>query len=423
MRILFMHPNIPGQYKHLCKAFADDPANQVVFLSKPRPEINIPGVVKVEYAVPREPSQYTHRYLTGTERGVLQGQEAWRVCVKLRDEEGFTPDVVCAHPGWGDALFIKDVYPNAKVLSFFEFYYRSHGSDVGFENPCTEDDKARIRIKNILNILSLENADWGVSPTHWQMVQHPVEFQSKLSVIHDGIDTDVVAPNPEALVNFKEGISFRRGSPVITYIARNFEHYRGFPTFMRAAKLIQEARKDVHIIAVGADDVSYGKKPTSGTTFRHELIKETGVDLSRLHFVGTLPYNDMLNIMRVSAAHIYLTYPFVLSWSMLEAMSCECLMVASKTPPVEEVITDGVNGLLVDFFSPEQLAEKLLYAVDHQAELEPLRNAARKTVVDRYDLKKLLPLQMSLITDLGKGLVPPPTAELIKKIGQREDAR
>lgn len=416
MRILFMHPNIPGQYKHLCRAFAQDPANQVVFLSKPRPEIQIPGVTKVEYAVPREPSQYTHRYLTGTERGVLQGQETWRVCKKLRDEEGFIPDVVCAHPGWGDALYIKDVYPNTKLLSFFEFYYRSQGSDVGFEFPCTEDDKARVRTKNILNIMSLENADWGLSPTHWQMVQHPVEFQHKLSVLHDGIDTGIAAPNPECHVTLKNGEVLRRGSPVITYIARNFEHYRGFFTFMRAAKIIQQERKDVHIIAVGADDVSYGRKPAAGTTFRRQLIEETKVDLNRLHFAGTLPYHDMLNVMRISAAHIYLTYPFVLSWSMLEAMACECLLVGSKTAPVEEVITDNVNGLLVDFFSPEKLAEKLLYALDHQKDLEEIRKNARKTVVDRYDLKKLLPLHMSLVTDIARGEIPPPTAQRIKEL-------
>lgn len=410
-----MHPNIPGQYKHLCRVLAEDPKNQVVFLSKPRAEISIPGVIKAEYVVPREPSTYTHRYLTGTERGILQGQETWRVCTRLRDEEGFTPDVICAHPGWGDALFVKDVYPNSKLLNFFEFYYRSKGSDVGFENPCTEDDKARIRVKNILNLMSLETTDWGISPTHWQMIQHPSEFQHKLSVIHDGIDTDIACPADDPFVRIKDN-EFRQGMPVITYVTRNFEHYRGFPTFMRAAKLIQEARPDIHIIAVGADDVSYGRKPAAGTTFRRQMLEELKPDLSRLHFVGTLPYNDMLNVMRVSAAHIYLTYPFVLSWSMMEAMACECLLVASKTPPVEEVIKDGVNGLLVDFFSPEQLAEKLIYAVDHQKELAHIRKNARKTVVDRYDLKKLLPLHVGLVTDLARGDIPPPTAQKIKEL-------
>lgn len=410
MKILFLHPNIPGQYKHLCRAFAKDPNNQVVFVCKKKEGLEIEGVIKVEYEVPRPPSQYTHRYIVGTERAVLQGQEVWRVCKALRDLEGFVPDVVCAHPGWGDALYIKDIFPTTKLLSFFEFYYHAVGVDVGFEHPTTEDDKARVRTKNIINLLSLENTDWGISPTRWQYQQHPSEFLHKLSVLHDGIDTNIAIPNPHAGVKLPNGLSFKKGDPVITYVARNFEHYRGFPTFMRAAKIIQQERPDIHIIAVGADDVSYGRRPPEGSSWRKIMMEETKLDLSRIHFVGTVTYEALLKIMQVSSAHIYLTYPFVLSWSMIEAMSCECLMIASKTPPVEEVITHEKNGLLVDFFSPEELARTLIYAVDNQRELEPLRKAARQTAVSRYDINTLLPLHMNLITDLGRGLVPPPTA-------------
>ena len=141
MNILFIHPNMPGQYKHLCRVLAEDENNTVVFITKPK-SVEIPNVHKVEYHIRREVSVSTHHYMTGAERAVIQGQEVWRVCRKLRDEEGFVPDVVCTHPGWGDALYIKDVYPNTKVLSFFEFYYHSHGADVNFdpEFPSGIDD-------------------------------------------------------------------------------------------------------------------------------------------------------------------------------------------------------------------------------------------------------------------------------------------
>ncbi len=418
MKILFLHPNMPGQYKHLCLAFARNPENQVVFITKPK-KIEIPGVYKVEYDTPRETSLLVHRYLLGTEKAVLQGQEVWRVCRKLKQEEGFVPDIICAHPGWGDALYVKDIYPDTPLLSFFEFYYRSSGSDVGFDlenSPVREDDIARVRTKNVTNLLSLEAADWGISPTHWQFEQHPPEFRNKISVLHDGVDTDIARPNHDVVINTKEGETVKYGDEVVTYIARNFEPYRGFPTFMKAAKILLDERPNLKIVAVGADDVSYGRPAPRGTTYRRMYLDKVKPDLSRLYFTGILPYAQLLQLLQVSAAHIYLTYPFVLSWSMLEAMSCEALVIGSKTAPVEEVIEDGVNGLLVDFFSPEDLAARVIEALEHKEQMQEIRKAARRTVEDRFALSKLLPLHMGLITDIADRKNPPPTAAKIERL-------
>lgn len=411
MKILFLHPNIPGQYKNLCMALGRDPNHQLVFVSRARPDVNIPGVTKIEYKPARAPSPYTHRYLVGAERAVLQGQEVWRACKKLK-EEGFTPDVICAHPGWGDAMYVKDIYRDTPLLSFFEFYYHSTGSDVGFDpaNPTTDDDRARVRTKNITNLLSLESADWGITPTHWQHKQQPPEFQHKITVLHDGINTELAQPNPRAQVNV-QNVSLTQSDEVVTYIARNFEPYRGFPTFMRAAKRLLESRPNLHIIAVGADGVSYGRQRTDNTTYRKQYMQEVGLEKysDRLHFVGMLPYDSLLRVMQISSAHIYLTYPFVLSWSMLEAMACGCVMIGSRTPPVEEVITHGVNGLLADFFSPESVAGAVTEALTRKDDMRALRTAARQTVLDRYDIRKLLPLHVSLIADVASRRLPPPT--------------
>ncbi len=420
MKILFMHPNMPGQFKYLCRAMAEDKANQVVFVTKPK-NVDIPGVQKVEYQLARDASPSVHRYLVGSERAILNGQETWRVCKQLRDTQGFIPDVIVAHPGWGDALFMKDLFPDTPLMNFFEFYYHSKNADVAFdpEMPITEDDKARVRVKNFVNMMSLESADWGITPTHWQLKQYPKEFHSKISVIHDGVNTDGVRANPDRTVTLKHnGQTLTVGDEVVTYIVRNFEHYRGFPTFMRAAEIILKQRPNCHIIAVGADGVSYGRKPPTNTTFRQLLMKEVSLDLNRIHFPGLLPYADFLKILQISSAHIYLTYPFVLSWSMLEAMSAECLVVGSNTPPVMEVIRHGENGLIADFFSPEDVAQKVISVLDHKDRMRDLRKAARQTVVDRYDLKKLLPLHMSLISDLAEGRLPPPAAKRIEQLYQ-----
>ncbi len=418
MKILFIHPNMPGQYKHHCRVLAADKNNQVVFITKPK-SLEIPNVHKVEYKMPRDAVATTHRYLIGTERAVLQGQEVWRVCKALKEREGFVPDVICAHPGWGDALFIKDIYPDSALLNFFEFYYQSHGSDVNFDkeySPASLDDEARVRIKNITNILSLESADWGISPTFWQKSVHPIEFQSKISVLHDGIDTEYCHPDAQAEIVLPSGKVFRAGDKVVTYIARNFEPYRGFPTFMRAAELLLKERSDVHIIAVGADEVSYGRKLGKGNTWREEMLKTVKLDMERVHFTGVLSYAQLIKLFQISAAHIYLTYPFVLSWSMLESMASGVAMIASSTSPVLEVIEHGKNGLLVDFFSPQDLVEKICSVLDHPDGMQEMRNQARKTVQNRYDLQKLMPLHVALIGDLAEKRLPPPTNAKIEQL-------
>lgn len=421
MKILFIHQNMPGQYKHLCRVFAEDPNNTVVFITKPK-SIEISGVHKVEYKTRREPTSGIHHYIIGLERAIIQGQEVWRACRKLRDEEGFVPDIVVAHPGWGDTLYIKDVYPDTPLLSFFEFYYHSQGVDVNFDPsfPSGVDDDARVRTKNIVNLLNLECADWGISPTFWQHSLHPVEFQNRISVLHDGVDTDYCAPDENTTIELASGLHVGRKDEIVTYIARNFEPYRGFPTFMRAAEIILKERPNCKIVAVGADEVSYGRKLPKGQTWRHIMMDQVKLDKDRIFFTGNVSYSNLINLFRVSSAHIYLTYPFVLSWSMLEAMSTGVALVGSRTAPVEEVIRDGENGLLADFFSPEDVAAKVMQILDHKDKMQEMRNNARQTVVDKFAIKKLLPLHVDLVKDIAARKFPPPTHEKIINLYDKE---
>lgn len=401
MKILFIHPHMPGQYRNLCRLAAANKKNTVVFLTAPT-KVQIPGVRKAELLIERKQSR-PHRYLIGADSAVWRGQAAWRACREL-EAKGFKPDIVVGHPGWGDCLYVKDLWPNVPLLSFFEFYYHASGADSGFdpENPNNDDDVARIRTKNIVNLLNLEAADWGISPTRWQLGLHPQEFQYKITLLHDGIDTDTCHPDPTAEVTLPNGKTFRAGDEVVTYIARNFEPYRGLPTFMQAAERILKERPNTHIIAVGSDGVSYGQRLPKGQTHLSQWKEKVDLDYERIHFTGSLDYDILVRIMQVSAAHIYLTYPFVLSWSSMEAMATGCLMIGSDTAPVREVITDGENGLLVDFFSPEQLAERVSYALDNQEKLKPMRQKARQDMLDKYALNKLLPLHMKLVKHVAR---------------------
>jgi glycosyltransferase involved in cell wall biosynthesis len=407
---------MPGQYKHLARAFGAEGGHRIFFVTKHK-AASIAGVTRITYAMNKpEKPPVPHRYLTSATSAVMQGQQVWRVCEQLQRKENFTPDVIICHPGWGDALLMKELFPRAKILSFFEFYYRATGADVDFESPATADDMARVRMKNVTNLLSLEQADWGICPTVWQWSVHPPEFRAKLSVLHDGVDVGVCVPDAAAEYTLPSGKTFRAGDEVVTYIARNFEPYRGFPTFMKAAEILLRTRPNLHIIAVGADEVSYGRKAADGKTYRQIWREQVTLDDSRIHFIGTLPYDDLLRVFQVSAAHLYLTYPFVLSWSMLEAMACGVALVASDTKPVREVVQHGVNGLLADFHSAEDVAAKISQLLDDPTRNRALRAAARQTVVERFDLAKLLPLHMQLVRELAAGHIPPPVAKEIETI-------
>ena len=395
-----MHSNFPAQFRHLAMALSQDRDNRVIF-GTARQEGEIPGVYKVIYTQSRKPRKETHHYIKPLEDAVLQGQAVYRVLDKLK-KDGFVPDVVYGHSGWGPTLFVKDVFPQATLLCYFEWFYRSQGSDVDFDphEPLTPDDKLRIRIKNTPIFTDLYSCDAGLCPTLWQMQQFPPEYQKKIHVLHDGIDTNYFFPKPgEKLVLPSIHLDLSEAKEIVTYVSRGMEPYRGFPQFMEAVSLLQKRRKRCHFVVVGEDRVAYGRRLPHGKTFKRLMLEKFDFDLSRLHFTGRLPYSQYLQVLRASSAHVYLTRPFVLSWSMLEAMSAGCLVIASNTPPVTEIIQDGVNGILVDFFSTQEIANRVEEALDSPDQMASIRVKARETILEKYDLAKLLPKHLDWIKD------------------------
>ena len=405
MNILFVHQNFPGQYKHLAPALSAR-GHRVVALGIG--DRKIQGVEYFHYRPKRGTSKSTHPWVTDFEAKVIRAEASANACTELK-RRGFSPDVICVHPGWGEALLLREVWPDASQLHFVEFFYGSIGRDVGFdpEFPSPEfSGNCRLRIKNTNNLLNLFDMDRGISPTHWQRSTVPAQFREKIEVIHDGVDTDRLRPDASAVLQATndrgETIRFTKADRVITFINRNLEPSRGYHQFMRAIPLIQKLDSEVQIVIIGGEGVSYGAAPESGSwkTKYFDEVKDS-VDLTRIHFLGKVPYDQFVSAMQISSAHIYLTYPFVLSWSMLEAMSLGAPVVGSRTPPVEEVIEDGVNGRLVDFFNSEEIARVAL-EVASEPSVE-LSKRARQTVIDRYDLNSnCLPRQIELIENLVK---------------------
>lgn len=407
VRILFVHQNMPAQYAHLAGHYAAVPGNEVVFLTR-RKGVEIPGVRTVRYDLARAARTDGHHYVKFLDEHLLYGQAAVRETLALK-KQGFRPDIICAHSGWGEALFLKDVFPDVPLLIYAEFYYRGRGSDVGFATPSGPDFDlvCRSRTRNAHLLLSLEAADWAVTPTVWQWQQQPAAYRPRTSVIHDGIRTSVCTPDPSARLTLPSGAVLSRDDEVVTFVSRNLEPYRGFDRFMRGLPDLLKRRPQAHVVLVGGDETSYGGMPGDARNWREKLLSEVRIDPHRVHFVGRVPYSQFLQILRVSRVHIYLTYPFVLSWSMLESMSVGCCLVGSATPPVQEVLRDGETGALVDYFDGEALVERICELLDDPERRARYGAAARAFAIRHYDLESVcLPQQIALIERVASGNLP-----------------
>jgi glycosyltransferase involved in cell wall biosynthesis len=404
MNYLFIHQNFPGQYRHVVKHLAEVRGNRVYFITQPNGN-SMPGVTKVTYPKDTRGPINCHAYSVEIDRAICNGAAVAEVCQRLRNE-GFVPDLIVGHAGWGETLFVKDVYPDVPLLANFEFFYHPRGVDVGFDPEFVSifNDPLRLRARNATNLLAFDAADWGHSATLWQRSLYPPEMRPRITRLHEGVDTNLAKPGRSATFKVPgTRRAFTARDRVVTYVARNLEPYRGFHIFMRALPAVLRRCPQAQVVIVGGDGVSYGTPPPPRSTYREMLLDEVGpkLDLQRVHFVGMLDHAAYLTLLKISAVHVYLTYPFVLSWSFIEALASGCLVVASATPPVLEVLEDGVNGLAVDFFSIRALANRIESALEEPQRFKAMRDAARATAVRQFDLNKVvLPRWKTLFDDL-----------------------
>ena len=411
MNILFIHQNFPGQFKFLAPALVKQGHTVVAMTMQKSDAKEWQGVQLAKYSVNRGTTPNVHPWVSDFETKTIRGEACFRAALQIQ-AQGFTPDVIISHPGWGESLFLKEVWPNAKLAIYCEFYYHPHGADVGFdpEFPVKDaGDVCRLRLKNLNNLLHFESADAAISPTYWQASTFPDSFRDKITVIHDGIDTNALSPNPQAslILNTSAGnsITLTKADEVITFVNRNLEPYRGYHIFMRALPDLIKRRPNARILIVGGDDVSYGARPEQGKwkeIFAAEVRPRiSDDDWQRIHFLGNLPYQYFIPLLQLSTVHVYLTYPFVLSWSLLEAMSVGCAIVASDTKPLHEAIKHNETGKLANFFDSQALSNEVCNLLDNPEERSRLSANARTFAQEHYDLNTVcLPQQLQWVNGL-----------------------
>ena len=406
MKILFVHQNFPGQFLNLAPAMKAR-GHECLALTdfNNTRDLAIP-VMKYKHDAPEVDAAATRlgrNYTQMSDRGVTVA----RAAMQMRTQHNYIPDVIFAHSGWGEPLFLKEVWPEAKLLIYAEFYYRGRGADVGFDTEftATSFDQVMIAQGRTTHLgQALLHADAGLSPTHWQASTYPEPLRRMIEVIHDGVNTSVLCPNPEATFTLPTGKVVKAGDEVLTFVNRNLEPYRGYHIFMRALPDVLHARPEAEVVIVGGDEVSYGATPKGEKGWKEKILSEVRgrLPMDRVHFVGKVPYDQFVALCQVSRAHAYLTYPFVLSWSMIEAMAAGAHVVGSRTKPVEEVITDGHSGTLVDFFDVPGWSAALTDALADPAAHQAKRNAARATALAHYDLhSRCLPRLIKWVEGFG----------------------
>jgi glycosyltransferase involved in cell wall biosynthesis len=387
MNVLFVHNNFPAQFRHLVTSLARDPGIRMAAIGS-NTAAAFHGVRPVKYALHGADLSETHPF---ARRFDMECRRAEQVLYGLSNlvTSGFKPDVIFAHPGWGETLPLRTIFPEARFLLYCEYYYGAPEGDLGFdpEFPTSGlDGHVAVRLKNATTLLGLADCDLGISPTTWQRSTFPTDYQSKIEIAHDGINCALARPDADAVLSLPSGRRLSRDDEVVTFVARNLEPVRGYHIFMRTLPQILDRRPNAEVVIIGGDGTSYGAAAPAETTWKSIFLKEveSRIDPRRVHFLGRVPYETYLKVLQVSTAHVYLTYPFVLSWSMLEAMSVGCLVIGSDTPPVREVI-DGSNGIVVPFFDIEQWSERIIDVLEDRERYRPMCESARQFVLANFD--------------------------------------
>ncbi len=409
MNLLFIHQNFPGQYRQLAPLLRSLGHNVLGLGASARPELRDPTRLDYGWQDDPVPEGLIDAKLE------LQLRRAARVadrCRRLR-QEGFYPDAVFFHSGWGEGLYLRDVWPQAVLVCYPELYAGPDLLGFGFDPELgspPEDMLQLLRRQNLMAQAAIADSDAVIVPTLFQRDTFPAHLRIRLHVIHEGIDSEHVKPHPRRHVQLTPQLLLRHGDPVITFVNRQLEPLRGFRVLMQALPTVLRDHPSAQVVLVGGSGCGYGVASSHPDGYPGELLAllGDGIDRNRVHFVGQLPYDLLIGLLQVSAAHVYLTYPYALSWSLLEAMACGALIVGSANPPVSEVIQDGRNGRLVSFHRPDELAACLLEVLRDPERFAPLAAEGRRTIETRYGLRDSADQYLQLISSLRMLRAPQP---------------
>jgi glycosyltransferase involved in cell wall biosynthesis len=400
--VLFVHNNFPAQFRDLAQTLLARGVPCAAIGQNHAAVLN--GVRTARYTLGRSSTPGLYNLAIRAEADLIRARHAVNAARALKNE-GFEPQVIVGHPGWGEMTFLGEVWPDAKKVAFAELYYRGSNSDVDFDPEFLPTDEEAIfkgKAKSAVMSMAYAEADVIVSPTWFQANTLPKAFHSNLRVFHEGVDIDAIRPAPPEPFAIDETRVIQPGTPVITHVNNHMEPLRGLHVLARALPRLLAEVPNAQVLLVGDPDRKpYGGTAPGGRSWRDVCFDGVAYDPERVHFLGRLPHDRMLAALRLGVAHMYYTYPFVLSWSLSEAMASGCYVVGSDTEPVRDAIQDGVNGRLLSFFDHDALADALIHACRHPEASASMRVAARATAVEMFDRSKGREAWLQVLRDLG----------------------
>ena len=401
--ILIVHQNFPGQFPHIADALLKR-GDKVAAIGGKTARAR-PGIDFRRWSTTRGTTKGIFDPATRSEADMIRGTAAAQAAIQLK-RDGFTPDVIIGHPGWGETIFLKEVWPDAPIILFGEMLYSSHGGDLNFDPEFRTNDIARdmrAHAKNASQVLAFAYADRIICPTPFQAASFPPSLQSMIRVVHEGVDMSHAQRRPDARIQLPDGRTIDRQTPVISFVNRTFEPLRGFHVFMRALPDFLAACPEAEVLMIGQPGLAgYGAQSPNGKDWKSWILDELGgrLDPARIHWMGKVPHSVLIDAFSIARAHVYYTYPFVLSWSLVEAMAAECAIIASDTGPVRDAITDGVEGVLLPFFDVPALSQAMIRAVREPEAFAGMGQAARQRALKDYDCDSGTTRWLQLIDDL-----------------------
>lgn len=391
MNVLVVHQNFPGQFPHVVTALLAR-GDKVAAIGGPTAK-GRPGVDLRRWNNRRGTTPDIFPAAVRAEADLIRADAAAGAALQLR-RDGFNPDVIVGHPGWGETLHLRTVWPDARLIVLGEYFYRPAGGDIDFDPEFGMpdfDERKRAGAKAATQAFAYVQADRIICPTPFQASTFPEALRARIGIVHEGVDLSNARRRADAALALPGGRVVDAGTPVITFINRVLEPLRGFHVFMRALPAFLDAVPDGEAVIIGEDKpAGYGRPSPEGKGWKAALLDELGgrLDLSRVHFMGRVPHTTMIDALSIGAAHVYYTYPFVLSWSLIEAMACECLILGSDTGPVRDAITDGAEGRLLPFFDVAALSDAMIAAAEDKARPSPMGIRAREKAIALFDQHK-----------------------------------
>lgn len=389
--LVFMHQNYPAQFGPISQFLLQNYDVEVSFFSQTASKQPAAGIKHYTYKPAKtghEENPYFFSRYFEEECASCHGVYSAMQLVSLK------PDVLIGHVAFGNMGLMHVEYPDVPKIGFFELFYDPYGrhSDNRPEYPAPKPNRLRIPLRNATQLIELEYCTKGYSPTPFQRSTYPTAYQPKLSALFDGIDTSFYQPG-EVAADSELPRSWPADAKVVTYVSRGLEAMRGFDIFMEVAHKVSQQRKDVHFVIAGNPKTHYGSEMIviKEPTFKEFVMKKHDYDLSRFHFLEWISESALRDLYRLSACHFYWTVPFTLSWSLFQGMSAGCLVLASDSAPVRDIVRDGENGRLVEPYDVDALVENMLDMLDNPAKFQPWREQARADMVANYGFDICLP--------------------------------